>query len=475
MPSQPNIILIVTDQQRHDALGCAGNPVLRTPHLDRLAARGVRFTRAYTTSPLCMPMRASLVSGGYPHNHGVWGNGNGLPPDDPTFMHALQRAGYFTAHAGNGHYFDRKGLRHLRELEADVRARGFDYVLETTGPNFARTVGSAATDELERRGLLERFRALYRTGSKETAGSHAHGPWSITPFPLPADAHLDAIIGQLGATFVEQYERPQPFYLFLGFGGPHNPWDAPDEYAALYDPALVPPRVPAASPSPWVPAHAAQRMLDGRTPDMDEAATRRMRANYFGKISLIDRYVGDLLDTLDRRGMTENTLVLFTSDHGEMAGDHDRFHKTVFYEASVRVPLLASWPGHVTTGAVAPTLAETNDLAPTILEAAGAERDVTRVLGSSLWPALRQPDTSIRKAVLSEVSPHPAAGERTTMLRTETHKYAVDEAGRGYLLHDLTADPDEQVNFIGHPDHAATEAELRDRLLSRLLGAQWMH
>src|SRR5687768_9044125 len=169
-----------------------------------------------------MPMRASLVRGGYPHNHGVWGNGSGLPADDPTFMHALQQAGYFTAHIGNGHYFDRKGLSHLRELEAEVRARGFDHVLETTGPNFARTVGSAATDELERHGLLERFRALYRARRPD---GERRGPWSITPFLLPSEHHLDAFIGRSGAEFVEQYDQRQPFYLFLGFGGPHNPWD----------------------------------------------------------------------------------------------------------------------------------------------------------------------------------------------------------------------------------------------------------
>ena len=491
--TRPNLILITTDQQRHDALGCfdrvgraahAGhpaNPAIQTPNLDRLAARGVRFQRAYTTSPLCMPMRASLVSGGYPHNHGVWGNQHGLPPHDPTFMHHLQHAGYLTAHVGNGHYFDRAGLTHLREREADVRARGFDYVLETTGPNFARTVNSAATDDLERRGLLTEFRALYGRDGRTRPASHAtggsgtgsHGPWSTTPFPLPADAHLDAFIGRSGAAFVEHYDEDRPFYLFLGFGGPHNPWDAPDEYANLYDPDHVPARIPAAAPGTWVPAHAAQRMLDGRTPDLDEAATRRMRANYYAKITLIDHYVGQLLDALDQRGLTQNTLVLFTSDHGEMAGDHDRFHKTVFYDASVRVPLIAAWPGHVAAGAVAPTLAETNDLPPTLLEAAGVDISPTRLLGCSLWPALRQPSATIRDDVLSEVSPRPAQRERTTMLCTTTHKYAVDEAGRGYLLHDLAADPDEQVNLIGHPDHAPIEAELRDRLLRRLLHDQW--
>jgi choline-sulfatase len=487
MHPPPNIVLIVTDQQRFDALGCSGHSVLRTPHLDRLAARGVRFERAYTTSPLCMPMRASLVSGGSPHNHGVWGNGSGLPTDDPTFMHHLQQAGYFTAHVGNGHYFGREGLRHLREREADVRARGFDYVLETTGPNFARTVDSAATDELERRGLLADYRALYGVegraggGARERHGSAdagqetqaRRGPWSVTPFPLAAEHHLDAFIGRSGAAFIQQYDQDRPFYLFLGFGGPHNPWDAPDEYAAMYDPAQVPARIPAAAPGPWVPAHAAQRMLDGRAPDIDEAGTRRMRANYYGKISLIDRHVGQLLDVLDRRGLTENTLILFTSDHGEMAGDHDRFHKTVFYDASVRVPLIAAWPGHVASGAVAPTLAETNDLPPTILEAAGVEVGTTRVLGRSLWPALRQPSATVRDDVLSEVSPRPGRRERTTMLCTATHKYAVDESSRGYLLHDLTADPDEQVNLIGRADQAAVEAALRDRLLDRLLRDQW--
>ena len=172
-----------------------------------------------------------------------------------------------------------------------------------------------------------------------------------------------------------------------------------------------------------------------------------------------------------RRGWTDNTLAVFLADHGEMAGDHQRLHKTVFYESSIRIPLLVSWPGHTAAGAVADGLAESIDVYPTLLAAAGAPSS-ERALGRSLWPALRDPAARVRDDVLSEVRAEQGEPTNTLMLRTERHKYALDQDGESYLLHDLQADPHEQVNLIGHPDHRALEADLRDRLFRRLLKCQ---
>ena len=214
---------------------------------------------------------------------------------------------------------------------------------------------------------------------------------------------------------------------------------------------------------------AAGRQRAGRLEDMTEADTRRLRANYYGKITLIDHWVGHILDAVERRGWTENTLVVFLADHGEMAGDHARLHKLVFYESSVRIPLIVSWPGHTAAGAVADGLAESMDQAPTILEAAGAP-PAGRALGRSLWPLLRDPAARVREDVLSEVT--SLQEDCTFMLRTSRSKYAAGEDGAGYLLHDLAEDPEEHVNLIGHPDRRSLEAGMRDRLLRRLLHAQ---
>ena len=472
--TRPNILVIMTDQQRGDALGCAGHPVLQTPHLDAIAAQGVRFANAFTVSPLCMPARASFLSGAYPHNHGLWTNratpSNELPAGDETVFQQLRRAGYHTGHIGKGHYYSWNLVSHLKEREGYVHGLGFDYVHETTGPHFARHIRSLMTDHWERLGIYQTFKAGYGLGSGSGPGGRRR-PWDITPHPLSVEEHLDSYVGRIGKEFIESYQGSQPFALFVGFGGPHEPWDAPGVYATMYDPAQIPPPIPAAEPGPWVPEAAAARMRAGRIEGLGGPQAQQVRANYYGKITLIDHWVGQIVDAVERRGWTNSTLVVFLSDHGEMAGDHQRLHKVVFYESSIRVPLLVSWPGHTTPGAVADGLAESIDVVPTLLEAAGAP-PMLRALGRSLWAALREPPARRRDDVLSEVRAEQGGAVNTLMLRTERYKYALDQEGEGYLLHDLQEDPREQVNLIGHPAHHALEADLRERLFRRLVKCQ---
>jgi arylsulfatase A-like enzyme len=463
----------MTDQQRGDALGCAGHPVLKTPHLDALAARGVRFANAFTVSPLCMPARASFLAGTYPHNHGVWTNratpSNELPAGDETVFQQLRRTGYYTGHVGKGHYYSWNFVSHLEEREDYVHGLGFDYVHETTGPSFAKTIRSAMTDHWERLGLYETFKAGYGVGGGSGPGGRR--PWDITPSPLGVEEHLDSYVGRIGAQFIERYRGDRPVALFVGFGGPHEPWDAPGDYATMYEPAQTPPPIPAAEPGPWVPDAAASRMRDGRIEGLDVPRARRVRANYYGKITLIDHWVGQIMAAVERRGWTEHTLVVFLSDHGEMAGDHQRLHKVVFYESSVRVPLLVAWPGHTASGAVAGGLAESVDVVPTLLEAAGAP-PLRRQVGRSLWPVLRDPRGRVRDDVLSEVRGEQQGAKYTLMLRTGRYKYALDQEGAGYLLHDLREDPLEQINLIGHRANCALEADLRERLFRRVVRCQ---
>ena len=195
-----------------------------------------------------------------------------------------------------------------------------------------------------------------------------------------------------------------------------------------------------------------------------------VRAMYYGKVSLVDHWVGQILRVLDDRGLAENTLVVFWSDHGEMAGDHLRLHKQVFYESSLRVPLIMRWPGHIEPGHLCSALASTVDLAPTILQAAGVQPD-PNAMGTSLWPNLRDPEFPGRDAVFSEISPGPLGN---IMIRTHQWKYAIGNDGRPYMLFDLQADPNEQVNLVGSPDHTALEQQMCDRLLQFLAGAQRM-
>jgi len=460
MPDRPNVLILMTDQQRADCLGCAGHPLLRTPNMDRLAAEGMRFTHACTVSPICMPARASFISGRYVHSHAMWNNKGQLPATDETMFHHLQRSGYCTAHIGKSHYYEHRG-GHLREHEDYMHARGFDYVHETTGPWATLTTDSYMTDDWQRKGLLDAFREDYRK-------RRAFGPAAVWPSPLPPEEFLDSYIGRQAVRFIEEYDRDEPFALFVGFGGPHEPWDAPAEYAAMYEPAKTPPPIEPADPGAWVPEDAAEWQRLGRRDALTRQDVQRIRANYYGKITLIDEWFGRILQACQAKGVLDDLVVIFWSDHGEMAGDHQLLHKSRFFESALRVPLIIRWPGRVQPGCTSSALAETVDIMPTLLEGLGCEVP-RRCQGRSLWRVLRDPAATLRDAAFSEIL---AYGRRNIMIRTDRYKYAVHEDGRGYMLYDLDEDPREQNNLIGHPDMRRIEADLRDRLLRFLCEAQ---
>ncbi|MFP4055413.1 MAG: sulfatase [Candidatus Brocadiia bacterium] len=460
---RPNILILMTDQQRADCMGCTGHPQIQTPHMDRLAAQGTHFTHACTTSPLCMPARASFISGLYVHNHAMWANRGELLPREPSLFRHLQQAGYRTGHIGKSHYYEHRGF-HMREREDYLHARGFHFVHETTGPWATCRTDSYMTDLWRERGLLQAFRDDY-------ARRRQHGPArSVWPSPLPTELFMDSYIGGQAVRFVEGYDREEPFALFVGFGGPHEPWDAPGDYATLYDPAHTPAPVRPAEPGQWVPRHAAEWQRSGRVEPMSDEDVQRLRANYYGKISLIDHWFGQILAACERRGLLDDLLVVFWSDHGEMAGDHGLLHKSRFFESALRVPLVLRWPGRIPAGQRSAALAETVDLMPTILEAVGVEAPDS-CLGRSLWPAIREPQATVREAVLSEVA---RAGRRNLMVRTDRYKYAVHDDATPYMLYDLGEDPQERNNLLGHPDAEPLEADLRGRLLRRLCEAQFV-
>ena len=457
MPSQlPPILILMPDQMRADCLGRAGHPVIRTPNLDRLASEGTRFSHACTNSPLCMPARASFVSGTYPHNHGMWNNAGALPSNDETFFHHLQAAGYHTAYVGKSHFYEHGGF-HMRDREPYMHARGLDDVHETTGPWATVTTDSYMTDDWAEKGLLKAFRDDYEK-RRET------GPCAVWPSPLPTGDFMDSYIGRTAAQWVDGYAGDKPPCLFVGFGGPHEPWDAPGEYAEMYDPAQMPPAIPLADPAEWVPDKARERIVNRRIAGMAEEDIRRIRGNYYGKISLIDHWVGEIIAAFERKGWWDNAIVAFWSDHGEMAGDFGWLHKSNFHESALRVPLMVRWPGVARAGAVSEALTQTIDVFPTLLEAAGRDPS-RRAFGRSLTPLLRDETTEHREAVFSEVN-------HITMIRTEHHKYALDSEGDGFMLYDLAADPEERNNLIGHPDCAELERELRERILCWLASTQ---
>jgi len=458
---RPNILILMPDQMRADCMGCAGHEVIQTPNLDRLAAEGVRFDRFYTASPLCMPARASFISGRWPHNHNMWRNAGRLPRDYESMFRRLQAAGYRTAHVGKSHYYEHHG-QHLRDEEPYMRARGFEDLHETTGPWATLTTDSYMTDRWADLGLLDVFRNDYRKRRE-------HGAEIPTwPSPLPEEEYMDSYVGRVACEYLEAYDDSRPFALFVGFPGPHEPWDPPGRWAKMYDPEAMPAAIPPEEPQEWTPDYVAAALRPSYADALTPQKIAEIRARYYGKISLVDYWVGELLRVLDERGWAENTLVVFWSDHGEMAGDHGWLHKQLFYEQSVRVPLLMRWPERIDTGQVRGGLVSTVDLPPTILEVAGAEAG-PNAMGVSLWAHVGDEERELRGAVFSEIAPAPLGN---IMVRTKRWKYAMGNDGRAWMLYDIEADPSEQVNLVGNNEYATVEAEMRELLLEFLASAQ---
>jgi choline-sulfatase len=469
VPDRPNLLFVFTDQHRADAMGCAGHPVVETPNLDRLAGGGVRFTEAYTNSPVCVPARASLYTGVYPHNTGVRDFDGYVPADATTFFNHLQDAGYVTAHVGEIH---QKGLLEakgggdddLRAYRDHAESLGFDHVHETTGVWASRRVDSPLADHWREAGVYEAAvdDLNERYDQAQSYDLWEEGGFSVNwPSPLAPADHIDGYVVRQAIEFVENYDREEPFALWVGIPGPHEPMNPPEEFAAMYDPADVPEPTPPGEAGEHVPDDVAafvDREIGKRPAEFDPEQAREVRAAYYAKISHIDHWVGELLDQLDREGLREDTCTLYTSDHGELAGDHARFAKHSFFDPSVRVPMVVSDPGATAAGETSDALVELLDLYPTALDAAGIDGGDT--FGHSLLPAARRPDdpdATGRDAVVSMF-------EDRTMYLTREYKYAVDGDGDGYLLFDREADPDEQENLVGHPDHVATERALRDGL-----------
>jgi len=465
MADKPHILILMTDQQRGDCLGCDGHPVLRTPHMDRIAAEGVRFSNAVTPSPLCQPARACFISGLYCHNHGVWRNSGHLPANDETYFHHLQAAGYTTGYVGKSHLYDHSSSRHLADHEPYMHARGMDYVCETTGPWATTKAASYLTDEWGK----EKWQAF-----KDDYARRRGTPWATWPSPLSEEDFPDSFVGRKAVEYIEGLSGDQPMCLFVGFGGPHEPFDAPEPYASMYNPADCPPAIPPESMEGLPEAAAGyigfrESFLRGAS-EVDPSSVAAARANYYGKIALIDAWIGRIFAALEARGWMDDTLVVLWSDHGEMAGDHGMFYKRTFFEGSVRVPLLLRWPKGIPAGQVRPQLAETIDVFDTLLETAGCEPSA-RSFGRSLLPVARDSGIEHRDAAFSEVDWGGPIG-RTTMIRTERHRYAVNAAGEPLMLFDLVDDPTESRNLLAELSSADLRADLDARIYRWMLETQ---
>ncbi len=453
---KPNILLLMTDQQRWDAMGCSGDWV-QTPNLDRIASEGVRFTNCVTTSPVCIPTRLSLATGLYPHNTGVWNNmHHQMSAETPTWMQAVRDAGYRTSLFGKTHLHPHSG--DLREREELMNAYGLDDVDEIGGPRASANVLSHMTAAWQAKGLWDTYRADYRE-------RFSNKPHVVRPSVLPLEDYADVYVGQQAKGYLERYDRDEPWCCWVSFGGPHEPWDTPEPYASMYEPADMPPAIPRPETGERPRGHL-DRLMERVNPNFDEGEIGRLRANYAGNVTLIDAQIGEILDVIQARGELENTVIVHCSDHGEMNGDYGLIYKSNFLNGAVRIPLLVRTPDAV-KGAVCDSPVEWTDIGPTLVELAGGELK-HRQFGKSLCPVLVQPASMHRDFAISEI-------EGEIMLLNRQWKIALNANGEAYLLFDVQNDAEETQNLAGRPEIADVETELRLQILERLIETQLRH
>ena len=464
MTNKPNIVLIFSDQHRGDALGCMGNEAVRTPNLDGLAAEGVAFRNCSTSSPLCMPARASLATGQYVNEHGAWGNRNEADRFGQSHVRNVRDAGYCTALFGKTHFrVPQVNAGHTRDRAFELNDWGYE-VSHEIGEIPSVTSCNYYEDFLAARQKLQLHKDAM-TIWKHGQGNKTLRPWEHLPSLLEEHEHIDAYIGSMAVEWIQKYDQERPFYLQLALVGPHPPFDAPARYRDYFPPEDMLPPIMALPSEPISPQ--VSTMLERRgLPNLTESQGRLMKSHYYAKIAFDDDVIGSFLKVLREKRLMDNTLIIYTSDHGEMLGDHRLVQKVVFYEGSLNIPLIIRPPGG-TSAWIGNGLTDHYDVVHTILSAANAatfEEDH----GSSLIPKIEAGESASdaqigKEVVFSEVNLY-------SMARTKKYKMTINSVSRKPLeLYDMENDPDELRNLVNEPSLSKVCDEIQDEYFNQLL------
>jgi arylsulfatase A-like enzyme len=517
--TRPNILLFITDQHRVDYLGCAGHPVLKTPHIDSIAARGTFFERFYVATPVCMPNRATLMTGRVPSVHGVRSNGSPLSLFSNTFVDALRAAGYATALIGKSH------LQNFGDFPAILKrppARPGDQALDAS---FAEARKPIARDgpydqEHPKRWQAGRdfpmqlpFYGFEHVDLCTAHGDHVGGHYYVwlksrradadalrdhlnqLPHdyvcpqafrtPIPEELYPTAYIADQSCEWLGRHaaaSRDQPFFLMASFPDPHHPFTPPGRYWSMYDPhdmalpaSFTPGNRPLARPVAWALGQRASGKADtaGQAAfAVDAREAREAMALSCGMIAMIDEAIGRVLGRLAASGLADDTIVIFTTDHGDFLGDHQLLLKgPAHYEGITHVPFIWAEPG----GSAArrtDVLAGTLDIAATILDRARVE-PYNGIQGVSLLPALAGTDAELaRDSMVIEDDQQRAvfglpSGSRMRTLVTQRWRMTIAQGDPYGELYDLKNDPHEMDNLFEDQAHRGVRAELMEKLAYR--------
>ncbi|MBT5831698.1 MAG: sulfatase-like hydrolase/transferase [Candidatus Latescibacteria bacterium] len=455
---RPNILLIYTDQHRWDAMGVNGNPDVQTPNMDRLANEGVNFDHYFIQNPVCMPSRVSFLTGQYPSTTGITHMGVPVPEDFVTLPKMLRNSGYHSANIGKLHFLPHANRNHS-EVHPDY---GFDHleISDEPGPYedaYRAWVRKVAPDQLDHLsvGLPPAAEQWYKMMRVNDTVHHPEERFPKRPIEFPGKdefTHTAWVADRSIQYMKERAQSGSPFMCIAGIYSPHSPWVAPKRFLDLYDPDKL--------TLPSFPPEVDEK----RKPDhYDDAELRLAQQGYYGMVSEVDHHVGRMLDTLEELGLSDDTIVIFTSDHGEWLGEHLKYGKGYpGHDCVSRVPMLMRVPG-VEGGKRVSHLVEGVDIVPTLLELCGAPVP-PHLQGTSLTSLISGDDEPVKDIALMEFN-------GWKMIRSQDYRYIAHDDGREFL-YDLNAAWGEYRDVAGDAGYVEALAKHRQLLIQRIISME---
>ena len=445
---RPNILFLMADQFRGDCLGSEGNRSILTPHLDRLAAEGARFRSAYSSVPSCTPARTTILTGLSPWHHGMLGYGRIAEKYPRELPQILRDGGYYTLGIGKMHYWPQRNTHGFHKTILDESGRA------------------------ESPGFVSDYRQWFKSVAGELNPDATGIGWNDhrgKPYALPEHLHPTRWTGDEAVKFLAGYDGAAPFFLKVSFARPHSPYDPPLRWWKRYEGS----ELPRAVAGDWAERHARRGLPypnDLWQGDLGAEKVRAARQGYYGNVSFVDEQIGRILAALDKRGWMQNTLILFTSDHGDMTGDHHLWRKTYAYQPSARIPMLIRWPEGLVAakrGQVIPNPVELRDILPTFLDAAGVPYDPAWFDGRSMLGPIRG-EGGWREWIDLEHATCYAPENYWSGLTDGRVKYVYFAPDGRQQLFDLQKDPGETRDLAPLAEHRALLDTWRRRLVEHL-------
>lgn len=440
---QPNILFILSDQHAPNILGCYGDTLVRTPNLDQLAARGVIFQNAYTASPICVPARMSLLTGKYPSSQRCWTNSDALQSDIPTTAHALGAAGYSPTLVGRLHAIGPDQLH--------------GYARREIGDHITDWYGGAPYSM----GVLDKAQRPFKESLTNS------GPGQMSYELLDRAVTKQTLVELDAIAKARRNGDNTPFSLNVGYMLPHQPYVADPEIYAYYEGKVGPPTL--ARPDEGADTYLNWWRKQTGLNDVTVEDEIRARTAYYALVETVDKEIGMVLDKLEELGLSENTLIIYTSDHGDQLGQRGLWWKQTFYEDSVKVPLIMAWAGQIPTNEKRDEIVNLVDLSAAVAEA-GQGPELPGADGKSLLGLAKGEQADWLNETYSEYCTDGLlawSGGRvlqSRMIRSGKWKFSYYH-GCPHQLFDLEADPDEMNNLIDDPTHQSVARLLQEKIL----------